>query len=119
LQIYLKNYAQLAENNCPDELLDGLRYLVKISEVEDTEIFKVCLEFWNTLAGELYRESPNNHYIHTNLAYNTPQVNKYFFLIFQNCQNRGKFCQACRFFIDSKEQNGPNFGQKVKFLYIR
>merc|ERR1712227_360059 len=74
LQIYLKNYAQLVENNCPDQLLDGLRYLVKISEVEDTEIFKVCLEFWNTLAGELYRESPNNHsYIHSNLAYNHPQ----------------------------------------------
>ena len=65
------------ENNCPDQLLDGLRYLVKISEVEDTEIFKVCLEFWNTLAGELYRESPNNQYIHSSLAYNHPQVNKH------------------------------------------
>lgn len=73
LQIYLKNYAELAEQNCRDELLDGLRYLVKISEVDDTEIFKVCLEFWNALAGELYRESPNNQYIHSNLAYNNPQ----------------------------------------------
>ena len=72
----MKNYAELAENHCSEELLDGLRYLVKISEVEDTEIFKICLEFWNTLAGELYRESPNNHYIHASLAYNNPQVHQ-------------------------------------------
>ena len=29
-----------------------------ISEVEETEIFKICLEYWNTLAAQLYRESP-------------------------------------------------------------
>ena len=34
------------------------QYLLLISEVEDTEIFKICLEYWNTLASELYRESP-------------------------------------------------------------
>ena len=74
LQIYLKNYAELAEQHCKDELLDALRYLVKISEVEDTEVFKVTLEFWNSLAGELYRESPSGNYIHANLAFNNPQV---------------------------------------------
>jgi len=73
LQIYLKNYAELAEQHCKDELLDALRYLVKISEVEDTEVFKVTLEFWNSLAGELYRESPSGNYIHANLAFNNPQ----------------------------------------------
>ncbi|EDV20281.1 uncharacterized protein TRIADDRAFT_51014 [Trichoplax adhaerens] len=36
----------------------ALHYLVLISEVEETEIFKICLEYWNTLAADLYRESP-------------------------------------------------------------
>ena len=27
-----------------------------ISEVEETEIFKICLEYWNSLAPELYRQ---------------------------------------------------------------
>eukprot|EP00795_Rhopilema_esculentum_P002799 gene2799-1022_t len=39
-------------------LLEGLQYLVLISEVEDTEIFKICLEYWSALASDLYRESP-------------------------------------------------------------
>ena len=29
-----------------------------ISEVDETEIFKICIEYWNHLAAELYRESP-------------------------------------------------------------
>lgn len=39
-------------------LLDALNYLILISEVEETEIFKICLDYWNTLASELYRETP-------------------------------------------------------------
>uniref|UniRef100_S4R883 Exportin-1 n=1 Tax=Petromyzon marinus TaxID=7757 RepID=S4R883_PETMA len=39
-------------------LFDALHYMVLISEVEETEIFKICLEYWNHLASELYRESP-------------------------------------------------------------
>ena len=35
-----------------------MHYLVLISEVEEIEIFKICLEYWNSLAGDLYRESP-------------------------------------------------------------
>lgn len=38
--------------------LKALHYLVLISEVEEVEIFKICLEYWNDLAAELYRESP-------------------------------------------------------------
>ena len=75
LQTFLKNYAELAEKDCRGQLMDALRYLVKISEVEETEVFKVTLEFWNSLAGELYRESPTSSYIHSNLAFNNPQVN--------------------------------------------
>ena len=33
-------------------------YLIKISEVDEVEIFKICLEYWNSLSAELYRESP-------------------------------------------------------------
>ena len=36
----------------------ALHYLVLISEVEETEIFKICLEYWNALASDLYRENP-------------------------------------------------------------
>ena len=39
-------------------LSQALEYLVKISEVDETEIFKICLEYWNSLAAELYRENP-------------------------------------------------------------
>ena len=38
--------------------LQALHYLVLISEVEETEIFKICLEYWNALASDLYRENP-------------------------------------------------------------
>lgn len=35
-----------------------MNYLLAISEVDDVEIFKICLEYWNSLATELYREYP-------------------------------------------------------------
>eukprot|EP01114_Cavostelium_apophysatum_P018509 TRINITY_DN573_c0_g1_i3.p1 TRINITY_DN573_c0_g1~~TRINITY_DN573_c0_g1_i3.p1 ORF type:complete len:800 (-),score=222.53 TRINITY_DN573_c0_g1_i3:116-2515(-) len=38
-------------------LLEGHSYLVKISFVDDVEIFKICLEYWNKLASDLYHES--------------------------------------------------------------
>ena len=39
-------------------LFQALTYLVLISEVEETEIFKICLEYWNVLAADLYKEIP-------------------------------------------------------------
>ena len=39
-------------------LFQSLNYLILISEVEEVEIFKICLEYWNSLAADLYRESP-------------------------------------------------------------
>lgn len=39
----------------------GLHYLVLISEVEDVEIFKICLECWNGLAADLYGETSYEH----------------------------------------------------------
>lgn len=39
-------------------VFQALHYLVMISEVEEIEIFKICLEYWNSLAASLYRENP-------------------------------------------------------------
>ncbi|KAG8223595.1 hypothetical protein J437_LFUL004116 [Ladona fulva] len=56
---YLKEHGSLVENKqLNDALLKALHYLVLISEVEDVEIFKICLEYWNSLCADLYRENP-------------------------------------------------------------
>ncbi|XP_046372994.1 exportin-1-like [Haliotis cracherodii] len=57
---YLKEHAQLVEKKpeLHQLLMESLHYLIRISEVEEVEIFKICLEYWNSLAAELYRESP-------------------------------------------------------------
>lgn len=36
----------------------ALKYLLKISEVEDVEVFKICLDYWNWLTLELFRDQP-------------------------------------------------------------
>ncbi|CAG0898508.1 unnamed protein product [Cyprideis torosa] len=59
---FLKEHGQLLEAKPEVEgWISALEYLVRISEVEDIEIFKICLEYWNSLAAELYRESPIHH----------------------------------------------------------
>lgn len=51
----MKEHCQLIEaRGLTDTLMNALRYLVLISEVEEVEIFKICLEFWNFLAADLY-----------------------------------------------------------------
>eukprot|EP00562_Extubocellulus_spinifer_P009336 CAMPEP_0178498312 /NCGR_PEP_ID=MMETSP0696-20121128/15185_1 /TAXON_ID=265572 /ORGANISM="Extubocellulus spinifer, Strain CCMP396" /LENGTH=1087 /DNA_ID=CAMNT_0020126857 /DNA_START=606 /DNA_END=3869 /DNA_ORIENTATION=+ len=37
-------------------LLTGMFYLVRVSEVPDTEIFRICLEAWHMLAQDLYQD---------------------------------------------------------------
>lgn len=54
---FLKEHGNLAENSVP-LLKNALHYLVLISEVDEVEIFKICLEYWNNLTSELYREVP-------------------------------------------------------------
>lgn len=54
---FLKEHGNLAENSLP-QLRSALHYLVLISEVEEVEIFKICLEYWNSVAAELYRDVP-------------------------------------------------------------
>ncbi|XP_022744978.1 protein EXPORTIN 1A-like isoform X8 [Durio zibethinus] len=40
-------------------LLMGLEYLINISYVDDTEVFKVCLDYWNSLVLELFDSDHN------------------------------------------------------------
>ncbi|GMI78901.1 EXPORTIN 1, ARABIDOPSIS THALIANA EXPORTIN 1, exportin 1A, HEAT-INTOLERANT 2 [Hibiscus trionum] len=40
-------------------LLAGLEYLIHISYVDDTEVFKVCLDYWNSLVLELFDANHN------------------------------------------------------------
>ncbi|KAJ7982686.1 exportin 1A [Quillaja saponaria] len=37
----------------------GLEYLINISYVDDTEVFKVCLDYWNSLVLELFEAHHN------------------------------------------------------------
>ncbi|CAK9301134.1 unnamed protein product [Gordionus sp. m RMFG-2023] len=46
-----------------EALKQGHYYLLLISRVEEIEIFKICLEYWNHLASSLYREKPVSSYI--------------------------------------------------------
>jgi len=42
-------------------LITGLFYLVRVSEVPDTEIFRICLESWHMLAQDLYQGESRYH----------------------------------------------------------
>ncbi|KAI6238235.1 Exportin-1 [Aphelenchoides fujianensis] len=65
---YLKKHANLCEVFEPNPELArletrkahemALKYMLKISEVEDMEVFKICMDYWNWLTSELFRESP-------------------------------------------------------------
>jgi exportin-1 len=50
-------YLQLIEN-LPnrDFLTHGHFYLIRISQIDDREVFKICLEYWTKLVQELYEE---------------------------------------------------------------
>ncbi|KAH3711724.1 hypothetical protein DPMN_071396 [Dreissena polymorpha] len=57
---FMKDHGQLVEKkpDLSEHLMAALSYLILISEVDEVEIFKICLEYWNSLAADLYRESP-------------------------------------------------------------
>ncbi|CAK5072993.1 unnamed protein product [Meloidogyne enterolobii] len=59
------NLVEVLELNPTQEQLEvkqahalALKYLLKIGQVEDVEVFKICLDYWNWLTMELFRESP-------------------------------------------------------------
>jgi exportin-1 len=51
---------QLEAPEFQSSLLTGLHYLVRVSEVRDTEIFRICLETWHMLSEDLYKSMHNN-----------------------------------------------------------
>lgn len=57
---FLKEHGQLIEAQHQDLLMGALNGLLLISEVDDVEIFKICLEYWNTLAANLYHNCNHN-----------------------------------------------------------
>ncbi len=57
LSTLLGNHLKALEGHArPELLILAHRYLLAISAVDDREVFKVCLEYWNKLVGDLYRE---------------------------------------------------------------
>ncbi|XP_065919599.1 exportin-1-like [Dysidea avara] len=60
LTTFLTQHGQLLERTSElrDALMEALHYLVLISDVDEKEIFKICLEYWNSLAANLYQENP-------------------------------------------------------------
>uniref|UniRef100_A0A0R3TNP2 Importin N-terminal domain-containing protein n=1 Tax=Rodentolepis nana TaxID=102285 RepID=A0A0R3TNP2_RODNA len=55
---FLKSHGELLENRVPtSKLVDAYKYLLRISEVDDKEIFKICLEYWNYWVCELYTKA--------------------------------------------------------------
>lgn len=57
LNSYLSNHLRTVENEDGKVLLiNAHMYIVKISQVDDREVFKVCLEYWSKLVADLYEE---------------------------------------------------------------
>ncbi|PUZ69349.1 hypothetical protein GQ55_2G100800 [Panicum hallii var. hallii] len=56
LTSFFKNHIRILESTPENRaaLLLGLDYLIEISFVEDTEMFKVCLDYWNLFVLELF-----------------------------------------------------------------
>ncbi|XP_039139910.1 protein EXPORTIN 1A-like [Dioscorea cayenensis subsp. rotundata] len=58
---FFKYHIQILESTAESRaaLLLGLEYLINISYVDDTEVFKVCLDYWNLLVLQLFEPHHN------------------------------------------------------------
>lgn len=57
LSNFLMTHLRLVENpENKDVLLNAHLYLIKVSQVPEREVFKICLEYWSKLVSELYEE---------------------------------------------------------------
>ena len=57
LSNFLSNHLRAVETDANrDVLLNAHLYMVKVSQVDEREIFKICLEYWLKLVAELYEE---------------------------------------------------------------
>ncbi|EFJ16798.1 hypothetical protein SELMODRAFT_233936 [Selaginella moellendorffii] len=52
---FFKSHIEILEGSNQAPLLLGLDYLINISYVEDNEVFKVCLDYWNYWIGHLFK----------------------------------------------------------------
>eukprot|EP00529_Nitzschia_sp_RCC80_P003253 CAMPEP_0113445772 /NCGR_PEP_ID=MMETSP0014_2-20120614/3360_1 /TAXON_ID=2857 /ORGANISM="Nitzschia sp." /LENGTH=1090 /DNA_ID=CAMNT_0000336837 /DNA_START=1304 /DNA_END=4576 /DNA_ORIENTATION=+ /assembly_acc=CAM_ASM_000159 len=53
---FFKAHLKVLETSESEQaLIQGLFYMVRVSEVKDTEIFRICLEAWHMLAEDLYK----------------------------------------------------------------
>eukprot|EP00727_Mastigamoeba_balamuthi_P006331 m51a1_g2318 putative exportin-1 (1057) ;mRNA; f:487141-490960 len=56
---FFKNHRGSLENAENSQVcIMGHEYMVQLSQVPDEEVFKICLEYWHSLATELYSERP-------------------------------------------------------------
>ena len=87
LSSFLKEHGILIERtiDLKETLLEALQYLVLISEVEEIEIFKICLEYWNILCAELYREVPYQQttplYLRSTNSTNSTPTRRHFYSV--------------------------------------
>ncbi|KCV67715.1 hypothetical protein H696_05823 [Fonticula alba] len=51
-----KEHLSVLESHNPDRLLTAHMYLINISNIDDREVFKSCLDYWAVLVEQLYRE---------------------------------------------------------------
>ena len=57
LSYFLSNHLKIVENQEDKELLINAHlYLIKISQIDEREVFKGCLDYWSRLVLELYEE---------------------------------------------------------------
>jgi len=55
LTTYLRTHGELLEADAYREaLLSGLNYVVQISDVDEVEVFKICVEYWLRISSDLY-----------------------------------------------------------------
>ncbi|GKY98970.1 hypothetical protein MPSEU_000852700 [Mayamaea pseudoterrestris] len=75
---YFKSHLHALEApESQEALLKGMVYLVRVSEVKDTEIFRICLEAWHMLADDLYKweQSVARSSLGSGLNLGTPGMN--------------------------------------------
>ncbi|KAJ2160132.1 Karyopherin transporter [Coemansia sp. RSA 552] len=63
LTSFLGKHLRLVETSAPrDTVIQAHQYLLRISQVDERELFKVCLEYWNTLVRGLYDDNRSSSF---------------------------------------------------------
>ncbi|KAJ2779699.1 Karyopherin transporter, partial [Coemansia interrupta] len=63
LTSYLSSHLRLVETSAKREIvIQAHEYLLRISQVDEREMFKVCLEYWNVLVRGLYEDGRNSSF---------------------------------------------------------